>query len=422
MPSISEAVLPIPAKAAEPLRPASQRTALLDALRGFALFGVVWSNYVFFAAWIWLSPAEKAVLPGAVLDVVLVPFHDILIDGKFYSIFSLLFGIGFGFFLDKGTAGRVRFIRRMVLLLLIGWLHLRYLWAGDILTLYAALGLMLPLFRRVGDRALLVIATVLILSPIAVDPAVILSGGSFDPVAPIDRALAADEARNGPLSDALRGLPAISWQGLEKLTERTVLLRAWIVVSSNRPQKVLGLFLIGLWIARRKLYADPQRHRPLLKRVFFGGLLLGLPFCTLNWYSTHNLPGMPDVAGLVATISYALGVVPLALAYASGFALLWTDPRWQGRLQVLAPMGRMALTNYLMQTIIAIALFYGVGLGWGLKSLVAIEAIAVAVFITQVLWSHWWLRRFQFGPMEWLWRSFTYGKVMPWRKERVGLV
>jgi uncharacterized protein len=127
------------------------------------------------------------------------------------------------------------------------------------------------------------------------------------------------------------------------------------------------------------------------------------------------------VAGLVGTVSYALGVVPLALAYASGFVLLWTDPRWQGRLTVLAPMGRMALTNYLMQTIIAIAIFYGIGLGWGHTSMVVIEAVAVAVFTTQVLWSHWWLRRFQFGPMEWLWRSLTYGRAMPMRKEHGAL-
>jgi uncharacterized protein len=417
MSAITEATLSIPTEASTAMRPVAQRTALLDALRGFALFGVVWSNYAFFAAWFWMAPELRAALPGAAFDAQLVPFHDILIDGKFYSIFSLLFGIGFGFFLDKGGNGRMRFIRRMLLLMLIGWLHLRYLWAGDILLLYAVLGLLLPLFRRVGDRALLVVATVLILSPIAVDSAVILSDGAFDPVASIDRALEADEAQHGPLREAMSGLPTISWQEFGQLTERTVLMRAWIIVSSNRPQKVLGLFLIGLWIARRKLYLDPHRHRPLLKRVLQGGLLLGLPFCTLNWYSAHNLPGMPDVAGLVGTVSYALGVVPLALAYASGFVLLWTNARWQGRLQVLAPMGRMALTNYLMQTIIAIAIFYGIGLGWGHTSMVVIEAVAVAVFTTQVLWSHWWLRRFQFGPMEWLWRSLTYGRVMPMRRE-----
>ena len=107
----------------------------------------------------------------------------------------------------------------------------------------------------------------------------------------------------------------------------------------------------------------------------------------------------------------------MAMAYASGFALLWTKERWLRLLNVFAPLGRMALTNYLMQTIIAIFLFTGIGFGWGTHvSAITFESLAVGVFILQVLWSQWWLKRFQFGPMEWLWRSLTYGKLMAMRK------
>lgn len=398
--------------------PAIQRTTLLDALRGFALFGVVWSNYAFLSAWVFLSPEEQHALPGAWMDAVLGPFHDILIDGKFYSIFSLLFGIGFGFFLDKGVSGQARFLRRMFLLLLIGVLHLRFLWAGDILSLYAILGLLLPLFRGVGDRALLIIATVLLLSPIAVDATRVLTADAFYPAAPLAEALAADDALHGNRWQGLRSVPLGGWAEFTKACERSWLFRIWIIVDSNRPQKVLALFLIGLWIARRKLFADPAQHRPLLKRVCIAGMVIGLPFCVLNWYGINHLPRLPELQGLMNTVSYALGVVPLALAYASGFALLWIDPRWQRRFLVLAPMGRMALTNYLMQTVLAIILFYGIGFGLGgTVSMVGYESIALAVYIVQVIWSHWWLERFHFGPMEWLWRSLTYGKVMVMRKD-----
>lgn len=401
-----------------PPLPENQRTILLDALRGFALFGVVWSNYAFLSLWFFAAPDERALLPGAALDAPLTIFHDILIDGKFYSIFSLLFGIGFGFFLDKGSEGQSRFLRRMLILLVIGWLHLRYLWGGDILTLYALLGLLLPLFRRAADRTLLIVAAVLILSPIAVDAANLLTGGAFDPVAPIERAIGADEAKHGPIPAAFRAAADGGWNEFQDLADRGVLLRAWIIVDSNRIPKVFGLFLLGLWIARHKLFVEPAQHRQLLTRVCIAGFALGLPFCTLTWYATEHLPGFPDPWGLVGTAAYALGVVPLALAYASGFALLWTRARWQPRLGLLAPMGRMALTNYLLQTVIGIALFYGVGLGWGTRvSVVGYESIALAVFIAQVLWSAWWLQRFRFGPMEWLWRSLTYGKVMAMRKE-----
>ncbi len=119
---------------------------------------------------------------------------------------------------------------------------------------------------------------------------------------------------------------------------------------------------------------------------------------------------------LLHTAGYAFSVVPLALAYASGFAWLWLNGARQKRLLVLAPVGRMALTNYLMQSIIAIALFYGIGLGWGTHvSAVVFDGVALVVFIVQVLWSHWWLARFQYGPFEWVWRSLTYGRPMPMR-------
>jgi uncharacterized protein len=125
----------------------------------------------------------------------------------------------------------------------------------------------------------------------------------------------------------------------------------------------------------------------------------------------------PDPAALLRTASYAFSVVPLAIAFASGFALLWRNGAWQDRLRVLAPMGRMALTNDLLQTIIALFLFYGIGLGWGMRlSAVQFEGLALAVFLVQVAWSHWWLARFRFGSFAWAWRSLTYGKVMPMRK------
>jgi uncharacterized protein len=397
--------------------PAVERTQLLDSLRGFALFGVVWSNYAVLSLAMFMSPEAKAALPGAFLDAPLKAFHTILIDGKFYSIFSLLFGIGFGFFLAKGNDGLWRFYRRMLILLIIGWLHLRYLWAGDILFLYAVLGLLLPLFRGLSDHALVITAAALILSPIAIDAAVVLTNARFDPVAPLLRPMAAKDALYGNSTfDAFLALPDGGWQAFFHANERGWLFRFVHLVESNRPPKVLGLFLLGLWVSRRRLFADVEAHAPLLKRICIAGFALGLPFSVLLWWADHNVGYPPEASSLVRTASYALSVVPLAIAFASGFALLWRNDRWKSRLMFLAPMGRMALTNYLMQTIIALALFTGVGLGWGTRvSAVMFEGIALFVFILQVLWSHRWLKRYHYGPFEWAWRSLTYGKVMAMR-------
>lgn len=397
--------------------PVSQRADLLDALRGFALFGVVWSNYAVLSYWLFMSPPEQAALPGSGADAALGFFHRVFIDGKFYSIFSLLFGIGFGFFLDKGSDGLWRFYRRMIVLLIIGWLHLRYIWAGDILFTYAALGLLLPLFRKLGDRTLVLLAALLILSPIAIDVAQVLSGGAFDPVRPVMERIAQRDAELGYTTfDAMFAVPDGGWDEFARANGRTALFRFEHLIGSNRLPKVLGLFLLGLWVARRKLFVDPVRHRALLRRLCIGGFALGAPFSLLMWWS-EGLPHVPNARGLVATVSYALAVVPLAIAYASGFTLLWTNDRWRRRLQVFAPMGRMALTNYLMQSVIGVLLFTGIGLGWGMRvSAVSFELLALGVFILQVIWSGWWFKHFHYGPLEWLWRMLTYGKRMPFRR------
>lgn len=398
--------------------PAAQRTDLLDALRGFALFGVVWSNYAVLSLWMFMSPEERAVLPGSFLDDPLEALHTILIDGKFYSIFSMLFGIGFGFFLAKGNDGLWRFYRRMLILLVIGWLHLRCLWAGDILFLYAVLGLLLPLFRGLGDRALVIIAAALILSPIAIDAAVVLSDARFDPVAPVVQWMEASDASYGDSTfDAFRSLPDGGWPEFFRTNARGWIFRCVHLVESNRLPKVLGLFLLGLWISRRRLFADVDQHAPLLKKLCVAGFVVGLPSSVVMWWAEGHTGHPPEPMSLLRAASYAFSVVPLAVAYASGFALLWRSAAWKNRLMALAPMGRMALTNYLMQTIIALVLFYGIGLGWGTRvSALVFEGLALAVFIVQVIWSRWWLQRFQYGPFEWAWRSLTYGKVMAMRK------
>ena len=398
--------------------PAAERTHLLDALRGFALFGVVFSNYAGLSYWVFLPPEEKAQLPGAFMDTIMATFHLVFIDGKFYSIFSLLFGIGFGLFLGKGAEAMPRFLRRMLVLALIGAMHMRYLWEGDILFLYAVLGMLLPLFRRIRDRTLVITAGVLLLSPIAIDVAHVATDGRFDLAAPIhEAALAADKSVGFEAAVPAKYVPDGGWKEFVIWQHSGWIWRFDGLLSTNRLPKVFAMFLIGLWVARRGIFRDPSAHRPLLRKVALIGVLVGLPCSVLMWWSELHFGHLPEPIGLVHTAAYAFSVVPLALAYASCFALLWTSERAQRILHVLAPAGRMALTNYLMQTIIALALFTGMGLGWGTRvSAITFESLAVGVFIIQVLWSHWWLKRFQFGPMEWVWRTLTYGKVMPMRK------
>jgi uncharacterized protein len=135
-----------------------------------------------------------------------------------------------------------------------------------------------------------------------------------------------------------------------------------------------------------------------------------------TWIKLDLRPDFLSWPGVAESAGYALGVAPLALAYAAGIALLWQRAWWQRRFATLAPVGRMALTNYLLQTVVAIALFYGIGFGWaGKVGPTLILVLVVVVFAAQVQLSALWLRHFRYGPAEWLWRSLTYGQRQPMR-------
>jgi uncharacterized protein len=152
---------------------ASERHVILDALRGFALLGICLANFPEFSLYTFQKPEITEAMPTAEIDKVVRFLQYLFVDGKFYTIFSLLFGIGFSIIISnavkKGTDGFRIFYRRMIVLAAIGFLHLMFIWSGDILLLYALLGMLLPLFRHVSDRVLLGTSAVLLLLPILID-------------------------------------------------------------------------------------------------------------------------------------------------------------------------------------------------------------------------------------------------------------
>jgi uncharacterized protein len=185
----------------------------------------------------------------------------------------------------------------------------------------------------------------------------------------------------------------------------------------------LGIFLLGLYAGRRRIFEDVSAHRVLLRRVALWGLLLGVP-ATLASFGLRlafaieeiiTLPWFP----LAMMASQALGTVPFALGYIAVATLLLQDSRWRTRLGVFAPVGRMALTNYLSQTLICLAIFYVGGLLGKFQPALNL-VIALLIFIVQMWLSAWWLERYRFGPMEWVWRSVTYGAAQGMRREGSG--
>ena len=396
---------------------AEERATVLDAMRGYALAGILIANMVGFIGFSFISDARRATLPLWHLDDAAEFVIEWLVVGKFYSIFSLLFGIGFAIQLarlEQRGEGVPRYLRRLFVLFLIGLSHLYLLWLGDIVALYATLGAVLLLFRRASDRALLRWAVALWIIPIAWSA--LIHFAVLDFAQPFYRTgvamieAAGVDASRGPLPmlEAPAFLPHLRAHPGE------VMLRIGDLVYQMRFTKVLAMFLVGLWIGRHALYANLGQHRALLGRVAVVGLSIGLPVSALKAWIAMNA-GDNAVLQFAQELLYCVGTPTLALGYAAAFALLWASGR-RGVLEWAAPAGRMALTNYLTQTIVMSVIFFGWGLGLIAKlGLVFVFPLTAAIFALQVVFSRWWLERYRFGPVEWLWRSLTYGQRQPMR-------
>ena len=384
-----------------------QRHVILDALRGLALMGIALANFPEFGLWTFLSSEEQMAMPTANIDEIARFLQYLLVDGKFYTIFSLLFGIGFSLILARH--GRRLFVRRMLILVCIGFLHLMFIWSGDILLLYAIGGMLLTLFVGLKDRTLLVMALFLILIPIGLDALTEFWGVDF--AAPFYQQwwrVAEQQGINEEnFASWLRD--AQSYQEMFAFLLQGACERMWEFVEGHRLPKVVGLFILGYLIGKHRLYARLQ-DLPL-KRLFSPLLLIALPLSLLYaWSATNGHPCGRTVHSLL----YAVSVIPMAAVYIIGVSLTYQRHPNALLFRWLSAPGRMALTNYISQSLIGIVLFYGFGFGLGTSfGLIHIELTALGVFILQIPLSRLWLHYFRFGPLEWLWRLLTYGRYFP---------
>jgi uncharacterized protein len=191
------------------------------------------------------------------------------------------------------------------------------------------------------------------------------------------------------------------------------------LIMQMRLPKILAMFLLGVYAYRKGLFQDIGRHRELLRRILVAvlpiGIGLNIIFATFS-KSEADFP--PSFATLVGTAAYAFGVPALAIAIISGVTLLWHRAGWQRVLSVLAPVGRMALTNYILQTVVCVFIFYGYGLGkFGQIHAAAATGLALGIFAMQLVLSTIWLKFFAYGPLEWVWRQLTYGSRLALKRQ-----
>lgn len=395
--------------------PAAERIDALDALRGFALGGILLINLTAFA-----SPGGPPGFGGddAPADRAAVFALLWLVESKFFCLFSLLFGIGFSLQLARAEAGGAgatrRFARRLIALGGFGVAHILLLWEGDILLVYAVTGALLLLFRNRTPRGLVVWAVWLLAVPLAVYAILFvgLLAARLDPNLGAELR-AADAELVQTFADARRKASESAADFGSLMRERIASYGETGVLLASRIPTILAMFLIGLAAGRTGLLVASDDR--LLRRLRVWGLGVGLTAAALIAVGAFVLP---PVSGLLALLfNQAFAGPVLALGYAGAFLLLTRRPGWDRRLAPLAAVGRMALTNYLAQSLICSVLFvrWGFNLGTVVPPLGQL-GVAVVIFAVQVLVSLCWLRAFRFGPMEWLWRSITYWRWQPLRR------
>lgn len=394
---------------------ARDRVQVLDVLRGFALFGILLINAMSILAVKGSTPAFTVDIPF--LDRLLQDLILFFLESKFFTLFSLLFGIGFAIQIQsaerQGTKFLPRISRRLLALLFFGVLHILLLWDGDILVIYAITGSILIAFRNTAFSrlkkwviSLLAIPGTLVFLIFVYTLAARLTSAGSTSFADSDQSLAKEFAN----TDATQALLQSSF--VESIGERIRTYGELSPLLFSRIPTVLAMFLIGLYLGRSNFIRQLPEKIDELKKVRFWGLTVGFSLMVLIVAGTKLLP---TVSALVAIIEdqYLAGPI-LCLGYAAALTLAFIKNPRRRVFDYFSRVGKMALTNYLTQSLVLTFLSYGWGLGLALKlNGFEVLGICVGLFAIQVLISDLWLRKFRYGPLEWAWRCITYWKVLP---------
>ena len=393
-----------------------ERIVVVDVLRAFALFGIIVTHAVdgFLAG----PPPTPDFMLYSPLDHVVERAEHLLTFGKFFTIFSFLFGLSFAIQLRNATQKSAsftgRFAWRLVVLALIALVHGAF-FTGDILIIYAILGLLLIPFRKLKTRTLVITALVLILNI----PGLLLGTLQINAPQPTpEQQRARAELQANFLQSALH-LTEVKQSGTAgeliqgNLTTGAIAKLGFVVIS-GRLWITFGLFLLGMCAGRLEIFRDTEANRGFFRRLLWPAGLVAL--VTTGVEIVHPVPTMQMASGLdlLSWFSFTVQQLSLSVFYTAVVVLLYWRRPTQGVLPALAPLGKMGLTSYLGQTVFGVLVFYGLGFGLlGRVGAAAAIGMAILFFIAQILFARAWLSRFSLGPAEWLWRSLTYFTLMP---------
>jgi uncharacterized protein len=441
--------------------PATDRVGAIDSARGLALLGIFLVNISFFT-----QPFGQVIMPGtqpgeSLADQIVYYLTSVFCSGKFYAQFSMLFGIGLVLQMTRVESRGQRFVplylRRLAFLLALGFIHAIGIWYGDILFTYALAGLVLFFCRKLSGRVMVILSGLLfslaiLLSVVitflmslapqpgnlenkAPAPAVAQATPASAPTTPPKEPTEWEKSPAGRLIEGFRSGKISApqselWMDLEREAYQNgpyvqaVVFRAIAWANFILYEifgffwSVLGLFFLGAGLFKLGLFEPRNIHWH--RRFVWLGLFVGVPIATIAAFTTKFSDSM-FVVGAINGIGIYLSGPLMGLMYIGLMTLAVHHGAARWLTGALANVGRMALTNYLMQSLIASYIFYWFGLGYFDRlPRTTCAAIVFGIFIGQIIFSNVWLSIFRIGPMEWLWRSFTYLSRPPLFREVPG--
>lgn len=422
---------------------ATERFVSLDMLRGVAVLGILVMNIYAFAM-PFAAYSNPLVMGGTgTLDLGTWFFTHLFFDQKFISIFAMMFGAGIVLMSGRAEARGAKaapiYYRRQVWLVIIGMLHGYFIWMGDILFGYAVIGMIVYLFRRQNPRTLIVIACLLLpVTPIlnygmsnlmdelrteALAIEVLQAAGeeiSEEQQETLDEWRESRVMMAPTAEDVQQDLEAHRGSYADIFAHRVPIVASMQVfmVIFYGLWRIGGLMLIGMALMKLGVLTG-ERNAAYYRKLMLAGYSIGLPIMLFSAYDLyqHQYGGIYGMR--VGHIANYVGSIAMALGHV-GLVMLTAKSGWIGALMArFAAVGRMALTNYLMHSVILTTVFYGYGLGlYGQVPRFWQMAFVAAVLTLQLWLSPWWLRRYRFGPVEWLWRSVSYWRRQPMRLDQ----
>jgi uncharacterized protein len=392
----------------------SQRVESIDALRGFAILGILLANILSWSGVKYLPLSELKQLPSFDIDLMVYHLNGFFVDTKFYTIFSLLFGIGFYFQFNKNRDNQKDFMktyyRRLVFLMLFGIVHM-FFWSGDILFIYGMVAFVFVQFRNLKPRKLLYVAIIAFIAPLFIDIVMLYANPGYM-VPPQKLALKTyfDLTPREVTEPFING----SFHDVIHMNFHNLKWRWFDLMPSGRLFKIFAFFTLGFYLMNSQYFKT--RVFSYLRLVIY--IIIGVSLTFLSKHIGGSMAHFPKGwKDILYKLLFSLGQVNLALAYVSIISMTYRSAFGKKLMSGLKSAGRMSFSSYLSHTAFGILIFYPFGLGYyGHFSLWQIEVMAIVIFAVQVLLAKIWLRYFSFGPLEWLWRSLTYGEFLSMRK------